>query len=461
VSVSIENEFGTGTFLALWRKWIAIPVTLFGRLRLRHGEELDVVEFHTVKDVKRPRMLLANRQIDVLSFVPRKAVGGFAYAVDKYRNAGGEGWIRLWYCHKRGAARQVELRRYVEAGKFGRLLGQYQAEGDKGNPDRIAFTSVLVSEHADFISYLNELGLSSDSVRGACVFDPSKIDESSVGKLLAYYSDRTGIAACDTRPQSMKGAFAFVTFVRSKILKAIIDNALEGVRRKLTRPGDRSAPSNELLENFVAKLLTGDGTFDVQLRDGRVSTKIKLVDQCASFRRDYSVLLARLGFRPKINNKRIDVASYCTFENLLTLFRINAFSGTRNWPKLICAIELSLRGPTNAGYERVRRLSSSGQFSSLDVSKMCGKGRRAANLWLQTMMKRELIMRLGKFRGHEYIPYSLTMSGLFKSRLLAAIHAEYQALSERLGEVDPLKLLSRIKSKHSYHEGEILPGILL
>jgi len=447
IRLTLENELGSGTFLALPREWIGIPSALVRKLRLLHKSKVYVTEIGPLRPVKRPRGILVGQLIDLLAFVPASNVDGHNYAVDEYRSAAGEQRLRLWCYHRRGSARQIDIRRYVSAREFGQFLGQYQAEGDKENRHRVSFSNTLVSEHADFVRSLRTIGIADEQVSVCAVYNPARLDEESLQINLQRCCERTGIKVGFVRAQkSMKGSCSFVTTVRSVILKGILDRALARVRQALT--ASRWVPgTTELLKGFVAKLLTGDGTLDVSVRPTRIITTVKILDRVEAFRRDYSAMLLRLGFSPRISDKRIEVKSYCRLDNLLTLYEMNAFVGTPNLIKLLCAVRLSIKGPINKGYEKLRTLARCGRFTTLDVSKAFGIRTRSAHLWIHSMMKRRLVQQTSKFHGHSYITYGLTDLGLHRVELLQKVLSEYETVSHCRGESDPLKLVDMIRPR--------------
>lgn len=447
IRLALKNEFGLVTFLVLPREWIAIPSAFVRKLRIRHKSRVYVIQIEPLKPATRPARFLSGQVVDLLAFVPAVNSDERNYVVDEYQSATGEERLRLWCYHRRGSARQIDIRRYVDAREFGRFLGQYQAEGDKADPHRVAFTNTLVSEHTDFVRSLRAIGIADELVSACAVYNPAKLDRRSLQTKLQRYMESTGVKIASVRPQkSMKGSAGFVTTVRSAILKGILETALPRVRKALT--GSQSVSgTTELLKGFVAKLLTGDGTLDVSVRPTRIATSVKILDRVEAFRRDYSAMLLRLGFAPRISDKRIEVRSYCRLDNLLTLYEMNAFRGTHNWTKLLCAVRLSLHGSINKGYEKLCRLAGQGRFTTLDVSKAFGTGTRSANLWIHSMIKRTLVQQTCKFRGHSYISYRLTDLGLHRVELLQNALSEYVTACSSLGECDPLKLIDAVRAR--------------
>lgn len=375
----------------------------------------------------------------MLSLIPQTSHNGYRIYVDEYETAG-ESWLRIWYFHPRGAARQTVLKRYVDVTKLGQLLGQLQAEGDKKNP-RIVFKNSSVSEHADFVSSLRELGLSSTDIHGRCVFNPLKVSDSDAENYSKAYGTATGIpiTSIDEMPK-MKGAIAADTYVRSAILARTLLFAMDELRMG-------SLQNEALRHNFLAKLLSGDGTLDVRKTPKRLDVRLTITDQNIASLQDYARILSREGFKPKVHREKIIVRAYCTWLNLLRLYEIGAFRNGRNWVKLLCAIIIAIRGTQNRGYRRIQELSRQQLITSQDLCTKYGIGRRSANLWINSMQKVGLLEKQPQAKIRLHNAYAVTSKGGEISRLIEAIDREYNAIALEKGVDDPEEMLERIKKK--------------
>jgi len=157
----------------------------------------------------------------------------------------------VWYYHPRGAARQIEMKRYVNASTLGNLLGQMQAEGEK-NGSRVAFKNTSISEHTDFVLALLQLGIPMDSIHGRCIFNPNKVSANMAFEYLEGYRNATGIANYTLDPtNTMKGTVAADSYVRSTILARILLFAMDEVRIG-------SVQNDSLRQNFLAKRVYSD-----------------------------------------------------------------------------------------------------------------------------------------------------------------------------------------------------------
>jgi hypothetical protein len=211
--------------------------------------------------------------------------------------------------------------------KLGQLLGQLQAEGNK-NSAAIVFKNSSLSEHADFVTGLRELGTSLCDISARCVFNPTKSSQESVREYSKSYTTQTGVIVSSFNDNSaMKGAMVMETCVRSSVLATVLITAMDETRK--------GTVSHEgLRRSFLAKLLSGDGTLDTRPRPGRLDVRVRIVDQNLDYLSDYAALLTKEGFKAKILPDKISVRAYCTWLNLLRLYEINAFRNNKNWAKV-------------------------------------------------------------------------------------------------------------------------------
>lgn len=438
VRITIQSDSGTKSFLAKASEWICIPSRIRSTLGIKDGQRLRVMELETIRPhTSRPLTIVGNK-VDMLSLIPATTNRGYRLYVDSYEDA--EPRLRIWYYHERGAARQIELKRYVKMLILGGLLGQLQAEGEK-KENIVSFKNCTVQEHADFVLGLLELGLALEVVHVRCVFNPRRITSKSIRDYAEKYVRSTGVRISSfDRTITMKGSIAIDTFVRSGVLGSILSSLMDRVRSGLIGHEELSTP-------FLAKVLTGDGSLDVRKTSKRLDVRVKIVDRIHGYLRDYAHLLQKEGFRPKVRLETITVRSYCTWLNLLRLYEIGAFRNSRNWNKLLCAIATEIKGRENSSYARVRDLSVLSTFASREVSYRYYIGRRSANLWLQAMRKLGLIQVVAKLNQDHFIRYGLTEKGEKMVRLLDSAERDFSKLCEEKLVFDPERVLEALKTK--------------
>lgn len=439
VRITIQNQIGQANFMTLAPGWATIPSKIRRDLSIGHGQCLSVLDVKRLKPHCRTIFQVENGKVDMLSLIPDATSKGYRIYVDQHEEDG-EPWLSVWYHHPRGAARQIELRRYVNASRLGQLLGQLQAEGNKKGPS-VVFKNTSISEHADFVAALRELGISSRNILGRCIFNPNQSSARDVREYSEKYRTTTGIdiGYFDETPQ-MKGAIAADTLVRSTTLTQILLFAMGEVRRGSFR--------NVLLrQEFLAKLLNGDGSLDARKTPKRLDVRLTIVDQNIESLVDYAAILSEEGFKPRVRPEKLTVRAYCTWLNLLKLYQICAFRNTKNWTKLLCSIMIEARGAENRGYKRIQELSCLRTITSLDVCTKYAIGRRAANMWLNRMQRLGLIKRLPRTRTEAHNRYVVTSEGKEVCTILDAIEGEFSKISYGMGIDDPFKILEITKER--------------
>jgi hypothetical protein len=284
------------------------------------------------------------------------------------------------------------------------LLGQLQAEGTKRDV-LVEFANKLLTEHKDFISSLNSLGISRKDI------------------------------------SVIKFSTAYKTIVRYSGLASILLNSMNIIRQRLTQ--DNLDPNlQKLRDAFLSKLLTGDGTLDISRRT-YPNVRIKIVDRNIKHLYDYKAILKTSGFKPHVDEKRILVKSVCSFHQLLYLYKIEAFKNTRNWEKLIVAIKLLLGGRRLKTNYRFCDLLDHEKFTSLAIRDKYNVTLRAANDWIENKIKEEYVRIV---KNSIPIEYELTEKAI---KLATVINQ----LEERLKEINKIKtnnmqeLMDTLKTK--------------
>ncbi len=437
IRLTVANQSGQASFLALAAPWITIPTKICTKLSIAYDQTISLLELKPIQPHTRPPFKTEGEKVDMLSLIPPTSTSGYQLYVDEYEN-NGEQWLRIWYHHPRGAARQIELRRHVNISKLGQLLGQMQAEGDKGSI-RVAFKNSSLSEHSDFVSSLRELGISSPTISARCTFNPNKSSSQKIHEYSETYARTTGvtISAFD-RMDGMKGTIAAYTCVRSTVLTRILLFAMDEVRTGHIQ-------NASLRRYFLAKLLSGDGSLGARRTPKRLDVRLTIVDQNIEALGDYAKILSEEGFKAKVLTDHITVRTYCTWLNLLRLYEIGAFRNSKNWIRLLCAIMITMQGRENRGYKRIEDLSSRDVITSDDISAAYGIGRRSSNLWIHTMHRKGLMETLHSTQRDGRKSYVVSAKGKGIARLIAVIERDYSEMAAERGLDDPETILRQMK----------------
>ena len=94
---------------------------------------------------------------------------------------------------------------------------------------------------------------------------------------------------------------------------------MDKIRNMFAKSKSNGYLENYLLENFLSKLLQGDGTLDVTMdkKYNYPEIKIKIVDQDLNYLNDYKHILQNLNFKVCLNEKHIFVeGSSCGINHL-------------------------------------------------------------------------------------------------------------------------------------------------
>jgi antitoxin component of MazEF toxin-antitoxin module len=423
VELAVKNNEHEKTLLVLYNSTICLRKELVKALDIQIGDVIEIT-MNEVADIKRHNKIFSNGKIDLLALIPKTTGQGNQIFVINYflKN---EEWLRIWYCHNRGSGKQIELKRYVDIDTYGRLLGQYQAEGTK-NKNRfiLEFVNKSLSEHKDFINYLGLIGIKKESIY-TCLMILSR--GTDIQKAKKEFEDAIGIPIyCVTKHKNSKGSYAYKTFIRSKLLTEIIMHSLDRLRKNLVE--------NEWCNNykafanaFFAKLLTGDGTLDIQENNRQYNfpeARISITDCNIGYLNDYAAIMEKFGYLSKILEKHIRVRSYAGFFKLIHLYHIKAFKNTQNWKKLLVLIETNLKGRRLKTYLRFSDLINHDSFTSKDIVDMYSVGSRAACNWLCNKEKEGYIK---KINDKGLIRWTLTPKAIKLAKILQSHRDEHKA----------------------------------
>lgn len=351
IEVSITKQNKIITFIGMVKEYhksygINIPQFLVEKFNLQRGNIIKITNVRKIDLIKRPSELFMSNKIDLLSLIPLTTRKDKQIYVNIFeRNK--EEWLRVWAL---GVKIQLELKRYISIKTFGNLLGQIQAEGPKFQNNRtphVSFSNILIKEHEDFINALRHIGISDDLFYVQCRYD--HVRKKEVELAVQKFIEITGININGYLTKRKKG-IEFDTYVLSSLLAEILLNSMNRIRKMLCIAG-----FNEnlklLAENFLVKLLNGDGNLSIfkvkreggsNLKEGYI-LRGKISDKCNEYREDYLQILKRLGFNAR-DDKNNNVYFSCKLQDLLYLFQIGAFKGTHSWTKLLYAIKLRTNG---------------------------------------------------------------------------------------------------------------------
>ena len=387
-------------------------------------------------------------KVDILSLIPKKTSKGFKIEIKKFRRKDEE-WLYLSYTHPRKP--ELEIRRYVDIKKFGSLLGQYQAEGSKPVYSKypkykVEFTNKLIQEHKEFLGSLIDIGINKKRLKARFTYNPLKYSSEKAEKQIKKFKEIIGITPSISQFKEAKG-IGFKLSMGNTIFMEIILNSLKVVRNSFNK-NIKTKEYKLLINNFFAKLLTGDGTLDIRTNNREFNypyTRIKVVDQDLDYLESYKQLMEIYGLSPKIKEKHISVRAGVGLHNLLLLYKIKAFKNTRNWDKLILNIDLMLNGRRHSTFKRYLDLVNYENFDTVRISKNYHIGMRAAHDWLSNATNEGYITKLTN-KTHPIL-WTTTEKAKKLANILECWQKDLIKLKKEKGIENSLSLLNSLKIK--------------
>jgi len=448
VRIKVIKENKEKVSLTKFNRLITLRRDIENYLNLKH-HDIIAIELEETKNLERTNDLFYKDKIDVLYLIPEKTSRGYELVVTNFISYNEE-WLRIWYSHERGSGQQLEIRRYVKIEAIGSLLGQYQAEGTKHKNTlrfSIEFANKSILEHQEFMDSLLKLGIPKEAFEFRFTFNPNKISKEDVINHTTEFEAIIGYKVKLSQGNS-KG-IGFRTVVRNTVLTEIILTSLDKIRSLLVSEGKYSINQQRLADNFLAKLLTGDGTLDVRCnRRTFPELHMKIVDEDKNYLNDYCAILRNIGFNTRINEKRISVISSCSFRGLLYLYQIKAFKNSNNWNKLLVAIALCLQGRRYHTYSKFLELADYEKFGTSVISRGFQMQSNNASDWLNNKVKENLIVK------NYYNSWSLTPEGEKLCKTLDFWSKDYLNLIKIKKIEDPFHLLETLKIKKLKHNSK-------
>ena len=330
VEIIISKGAKTFNYITRFNKVIALRGELVNSLNLKHKDDIKL-SISKIKPYKKSENLFYKDKIDLLHLLPNKTSLGYEIICKIFKKDGRE-WLTLWYSHSRGSCMQINLVRFVDIDKLGRLLGLFQAEGTKGNFNAVEFANSSIKEHKDFLDYLNHIGVTHDIVSVDCVYY-DQIKEAK--ERIKEYENETGIKINNIYSGNIsKYGLGFKFKVRNTVFSNLILSSMDKIRRILIN-SDWDKNMRSLAEAFFAKLLSGDGNIDLDVKDRNIPQgRIKITDMNKNYLADYSKLMSKFGFKPTIYEKYIMVRSSFNLPQAKWLLQIGAFKKNPNEKKL-------------------------------------------------------------------------------------------------------------------------------
>jgi len=299
----------------------------------------DVVKLKIEKALvsERTKNLFNKNKIDMLHLIPNENRLGLKILVNEFQKDS-EVWLKIWYCFKRGSCKEIEIRRFIDITKFGKFLGLMQSEGTKENIDVVEFCNKSISEHLDFLEYLEEIGISRTETIGKFDYHPRI---KNIGKIIKGFEKTTNVKVRYVVPgPTSGGGYGFKIIFRSRLFREIIINSLKLIRN-LIKKKSSDIKISILRNSFFSKLLNGDGNLEIIKKEGRKPLlRLKISDGKLEYLKDYKEIMVLYGLNPKICPKYWFVRSYINHTFAQELKDMDAFKNNPNYDKLLSYINL-------------------------------------------------------------------------------------------------------------------------
>jgi len=422
VKIIIENNncrhiFLTKTYynLSSRQTYAFINEEIREKLNIKANYQLKIIDIGRISLFKPKENISYGGQIDFLSLIPGKTKKGFDFFVEEYEK-NNEKWINMWYHSKNCGAKQVWIRRFVNPEKLGKILGIFQAEGNKfeeiksTQSVRLIFTNKSISEHRQFIDILSEFGVPKDIIKVKVHYNPDNVAHVEYKCYVDRFEELTGIRPRTyTYTNNKKLYYAAQIEIGRAALAELFLNAMHQTRTIIANEKFDTV-LQELGENFLAKLLTGDGCLVTVKRKRGYVTQGYVSDKNFKYRKDYRKILRRFGISVARWDDGQRVYFKCNNENLKFLYKIKAFEGTRSWRKLLMALLFK----NKVLYQRFKRLSKFSHFTNEQFAGIFGISIKAAALWIRDKRRKNYINLLKVDKNKHFYALSSKAKDLLK-----------------------------------------------
>lgn len=255
-----------------------------------------------------------------------------------------------------------------------------------------------MAEHKEFVNFLRRLGIPFSMFRFQ-LKDSSNRSYETLNQLALEFEKEIGKHPRVYQGYSKRGGYGFKTIVGSTVLTHVVLSLLHNFRKKIS---ENNQSLEGLSNTFLAKLLTGDGSISINKKNVSGNVRIRIYDENRGYLEDYKKIMKNVGFNYIRNDdKHNAVEANCTLDNLLYLYKIQAFKNTNNWNKLLVIIGFYLEGKRVK--IRLRLLDLSGKtFTSRYIAKTYSLHPEDRK-WLNNMIKKGFFMRLNGKPPFEHV----------------------------------------------------------
>ncbi|MEK6906915.1 MAG: hypothetical protein AABW45_00115 [Nanoarchaeota archaeon] len=341
-------------------------------LNLDYNDEVGVEIKRPLFENDRPNIIFKDDKIDLLCFLPTD----IKVVIENDK-------LILW----RDYSIPMEINRFIDISLAGKFLGLSFSEGQKCENTTGAYISICnkdVELHEYVIDFLKELSLFK-LIKSYCYYNINKINGDQIKEISKKYENVYNINIKNVKINKSHGNYTFLTNLNSTLLGELLLNLQNNILNIENKLIDNDYKL--LLENFIAKELSGDGSF--------VSTKhsdtITIGEKNPKLRIKLKNILDFLDLKSNIDDKRMLVRFDVTpIKKRLYLISISAFDG-ENREKLMNSINSSHTMFFNLQMKRLEKLIELKEFDNKTIRKIFSWSQEKATKWLNSMRNKGYI----------------------------------------------------------------------
>ncbi len=412
VKIIVENNNKKHIFLTKtythptsYQTFAFINTEIRDKLEIKPDDKIKILSIGRIFPFKCKEQMIYNNQVDLLSLIPEKTQKGFSFFVEEFEKDN-EKWLNIWYYGTNCGSKNVWIKRFVNPEKLGSLLGIFQAEGTKfeevknKQSPRLIFTNNSLYEHKNFIDTLDGFGIPKNIIKADVFYNPNNASSEELKWYVNLFQKYTSIEPrVYIYTNNKKLYYGIQIMVERSALAELFLNAMNKIREAIAN-SELDGTLQKIGENFLAKLLTGDGCLATvrNKKKGHYRTQGYISEKNPKYREDYKKILRNFGVSPATWDDDGRVHFKCSNKNLRFLYDIEAFKGTKSWKKLISAF--FYKQENKILYGRFKILNRLPDFTNKQYTDIFEVNRHASRVWINDKRMKGYI-KISKTKGRK------------------------------------------------------------
>ncbi|MDI6806291.1 MAG: hypothetical protein QMD14_00550 [Candidatus Aenigmarchaeota archaeon] len=334
----------------------------------------------------------------------------------------------------------ISLNRFISKEDLGTILGYILSEGAKCNGGRVVFVNKEATLCKEFLDSLTKILSEKIDFKITCIYNPHRTDNGNLKQLLNHFKRLTKISSLKRIDRKRAGNPIFQIVINNVALN---DFLLTTLNQVVT---NRS--SKDLEDVIISRALKGDGSLSISLKENR--TRLNIAETNPIFQQFYARYCELNGLHVCEINSRRGLTVSCPFEGLLHLYKIEAFKGTVQHPRLLAAIGLSLAQKRTRYIKVLMQLDEKAikGFNLEDIMRIYGtRNRSKCVIRLLCMLHHNFIKRI-KISNSAPVARSVYKATEKIENLLILLSRwkkEYERLKKELGTKDVIETMEKVK----------------